>query len=209
LTTLLTSNGTIHHTSCTNTPQQKGFTKRKHHHLVEIARSFLLSIDVPSVLWGKVILKPTHFVNQISTSYNSSLAPFEKLYGHAPNYFTLRVFRCTCFVLKPHVERTKLSPKSALCVFLGYGLGQKGYHCFDLVSKKMYVSRHVVFLEHIPFFSIPTNSHYFTTFGVIKIDPYDVDDITPTLVLTLEPILAPITNTPLEAISIDSPTTLA
>jgi len=46
----------------------------------------------------------------------------------------------------------------ALYVFLGYGLGQKGYHCFDLASKKVYVSHQVMFLEHIPFFSIPTIS---------------------------------------------------
>jgi len=62
------------------------------------------------------------------------------MYGHAPDYSNLSVFGCTCFVLKPHVEHTKLLAKSALCVFLGYGLGEKGYRCFDLVSKKMYVS---------------------------------------------------------------------
>jgi len=57
----------------------------------------------------------------------------------------LCVFGCTSFVLKPHVERTKLSPKYALCVFMGYDLGQKGHRCFDPVNQKFYVSRHVVF----------------------------------------------------------------
>jgi len=76
------------------------------------------------------------------------LFPFEKLYGHAHDYSSL-CFECTCFVLKPHVERTKLLAKSAFCVFLRYGLSQKGYLCFDPVSQKLYVSHHVVFLEHI------------------------------------------------------------
>nr|GEX10857.1 Gag-Pol polyprotein [Tanacetum cinerariifolium] len=45
----------------------------------------------------------------IPTVHNSGLSPFEKLYGTSPDYSSLRVFGCTCFVLKPHVERTKLS----------------------------------------------------------------------------------------------------
>jgi len=65
----------------------------------------------------------------------------------------------------------------------------------------LYVSRHVVFLEHILFFSIPTNSHYLTTYDVIKIDPFDIDDTTPTFV--------PITNIAPEVVHVDSPNTLA
>jgi len=77
-------------------------------------------------LLGEAILTTTHVVNRILTSHNSGLSPFEKLYGHAPDYSALSVFGCTYFVLKPHVERTKLSAKSTLCVFMGYGLGKKG-----------------------------------------------------------------------------------
>jgi len=113
------------------------------------------------------------------------------LYGHAPNYSTLCVFGCTYFVLKPHVKRIKLSAKFALCVFLGYSFGQKGYCCFDPVSQKLYVSCHIVFLEHISFFFIPTSSHYLTI-SDIKIDHFDIDDITPTSVPTPELVLEPV-----------------
>jgi len=89
-------------------------------------------------LMGEAPLTATHVVNQILTSQNSGLSPFEKLYGDAPNYSTLCVFGCTYFVLKPYVECNKLLAKSTLCVFLGYGLGQKGYRCFDLVIQKLY-----------------------------------------------------------------------
>nr|GEW80287.1 Gag-Pol polyprotein [Tanacetum cinerariifolium] len=44
---LLKSDGTIYQTSCKDTSQQNSVAERKHHHLVEIARSFLLSADVP------------------------------------------------------------------------------------------------------------------------------------------------------------------
>jgi len=59
---------------------------------------------------------------------------------------------------------------------------------------KLYVSRHV-YLEHIPFFSLPASSHYLNTSNVLKTDHFDIDDTTPTFVPTLVPFLAQITNT--------------
>ena len=172
---LLASDGTIHQSSCTDTPQQNGVAERKHRHIVETARSLLLSAQVPSVFWGEAVLTAVYVINRIPTALNSGVSPFQKLYGHQPNYSALRVFGCTCFVLRPHVERNKLGPKSAICVFLGYGIGQKGYRCYDPVSQKLYVSRHVTFLEHIPFYSIPPTSHNVTKSDLLHIDPFDVD----------------------------------
>ena len=171
-TDLLALDGTIHQTSCTDTPEQNGVAERKHRHIVETARSLLLSASVPSEFWGEAVLTAAHLINRIPTSHNSGLSPFEKLYRHAPDYSSLRVFGSTCFVLRPHVERSKLSSKSAICVFLGYGAGQKGYRCFDPISQKLYVSRHVVFLEHIPYFSIPTSAHNMTKYDLIRINPF-------------------------------------
>jgi len=37
------------------------------------------------------------------------------------------------------------------------------------------VSRHVVFLEHIPFFSIPSTTHSLTKSDLIHIDPFSED----------------------------------
>jgi hypothetical protein len=88
---------------------------------------------------------------------------------------SFRVFGCTCFVLRPHVERSKLSSRSIICVFLGYGEGKKGYRCFDPITQKLYVSRHVVFLEHILFFSIPSSTHSLTKTDLIHIDPFSED----------------------------------
>jgi hypothetical protein len=114
-------------------------------------------------------------INTIPSSHSSGLSPFEKLYGYVPDYSSFRVFGCTCFVLRPHIERNKLSSRSVICVFLGYGEGKKGYHCFDLITQKLYVFRHVVFLEHIPFFSIPSTTHSLTKSDLIRIDPFSED----------------------------------
>jgi len=114
-------------------------------------------------------------INTIPSSHSSGLSPFEKLYGYVPDYYSFRVFGCTCFVLRPHVERSKLSSRSPICVFLGYGKVKKGYRCFDPITQKLYVSHHVVFLEHIPFFSIPSTTYSLTKSDIIRIDPFFED----------------------------------
>ena len=89
----------------------------------------LLSASVPSEFWGEAVLTSVYLINRIPTSHNSGVSPYARLFGHTPEYSHLRVFGSTCFVLRPHVERTKLSSRTAICVFLGYGDGQKGYRC--------------------------------------------------------------------------------
>ncbi|XP_050213155.1 uncharacterized protein LOC126664688 [Mercurialis annua] len=149
---LLSLDGTIYQTSCIDTPEQNGIAERKHRHILKTARSL------------------------IPISHNSGLSPYERLYSCLPDYSSLRVFGSTSFVLLPHVQRSKLTSRSAICVFLGYGARQKGYRCFDPVSHKLYVSRHVVFLEHIPYFTIPDRFHSISMHDLFCIDPFTVDD---------------------------------
>jgi hypothetical protein len=68
-----------------------------------------------------------------------------------------------------------LTSQSVICVFLGYDEGKKKYRCFDPITQKLYMSRHVVFLEHIPFFSIPSTTHGLTKPDIICIDPFSED----------------------------------
>ena len=64
------------------------------------------------------------------------------------------VFGCACFVSLPPYEQTKLQPCTHLCCFLGYGVSQKGFRCYDPISHHLRVSRHVEFWEHRPFTSL-------------------------------------------------------
>ncbi|KAG9444835.1 hypothetical protein H6P81_016175 [Aristolochia fimbriata] len=67
-------------------------------------------------------------------------------------------------------ERDKLSAKFAMCVFLGYGIEQKGFRCFDPVANKLRISRHVTFWEHVPFYSLPKNSDQSSMSPIVVID---------------------------------------
>ncbi|GJU89978.1 gag-pol polyprotein, partial [Tanacetum coccineum] len=100
--------GTLYQTSCTDTPQQNGVAEKKHRHLVETARSFLLSVDVPSVFWGELVLTAKYVINRIPTTHNSSLSPFEKLYGTFPDYssFTYNLTQFELIKIDPFKEAT-------------------------------------------------------------------------------------------------------
>jgi hypothetical protein len=53
----------------------------------------------------------------------------------------------------------KLSPHSTPCTFLGYPADHKGYRCFDLTTRKVITSWHVIFDEsQFSFMEMPTST---------------------------------------------------
>jgi transposase InsO family protein len=167
--------GTIPHLSCPGTSQQNGRAERKLRHILDTVRALLLSTSAPTPFWGETTLTAVYTINRLPTPILDNCTPYERLFGSVPSYHHLRVFGYPCFVLlQPH-ERTKLEPRSRLCCFLGYGVEQKGYRCYDPVSRRLRISRHVVFWEHRPFheigkFNMPSFP-LFTTLLEIPLSP--------------------------------------
>lgn len=151
----LKSQGTISQLSCTETPQQNGVSERKHRHIVETARTLLLFSSAPKEFWGEAVHTSVYLINRLPSPIIGKISPYECLYGTPPTYSHLKVFCSTCFVLLSKREQDKLSQRSFICVFIGYGTQQKGSRCYDPHAKKLRISRHVTFWEQVPFFSLP------------------------------------------------------
>ncbi|CAL2278094.1 unnamed protein product [Prunus armeniaca] len=154
----LNQEGIVHQLSCPHTPEQNGAAKRKHRHIVELARTLLATSKVPFQFWVDAFLTTLYLINRLPfTSFH--LSPFELLFHSKPNYHSLKNFGCQCFPwLKPY-SPSKLHPKSLSCVFLGYSLNHSGYRCLDPVTNRLYVSRHVTFHESIfPFHATISSS---------------------------------------------------
>ena len=64
----------------------------------------------------------------------------------------LKIFGCTVFVTNNDLHKSKLDPRAQKCVFVGYSSNQKGYKCFDPVTKKYFVTMDVQFFENQLFF---------------------------------------------------------
>jgi hypothetical protein len=59
----------------------------------------------------------------------------------------MKVLGCFCYPLTRPYNKHKLELRSQPCVFIGYGLHQKGYRCFQPFTNKLIISHNVQFIE--------------------------------------------------------------
>lgn len=123
--------------------------ERKHKYLLELTKALLFQSKLPPKYWGEYILIATHIINRLPSSLLKNKCPYELLYDSKPKYSQLRSFGCLCYPTVPKVLRDKLEPRTTPHIFVGYPFGTKGYKVMSLVTRKIHVSRDVVFYTNI------------------------------------------------------------
>lgn len=128
-------------------------------------RALLFHSGLPIQFWTDTLLTSIYLINRLPSSAINNISPFQKLYHKPPQYNLLHPFGCLCY---PHTHPTsphKLHPRSTPCIFLGYSETSKGFKCYDSHSKKIILSRHVIFYEtHMPYkSSSASTSHHLTS----------------------------------------------
>lgn len=147
--------GVVYQFSCVEIPEQNSMAKRKHQHLLSVARALLFQSRVPIQFWGDYILTVTFLINRTPTSLLKYQSLYQLLYHSPVDYSCFRVFDCLCFSLALLSHRSKIFLRAIVCIFLGYPHGVKGYKLYDIVTKKFIISWDVVFHEEVfPFHSI-------------------------------------------------------
>ncbi|GMJ12505.1 hypothetical protein HRI_004919700 [Hibiscus trionum] len=76
------------------------------------------------------------------------MTPEEAWCGRQPNVCHFGVFRCVAYSHVPDQKRTKLDDKAEKCVFLGISNESKAYKLYNHITKKVIISRDVIFDEH-------------------------------------------------------------
>ena len=151
------SQGIIHQTSCTHTPN-KMVLWREHKHTLEVSRALLHQSKLPISYWTECLFNATNLINRYPSRVLKNKTPYEILFGKPPNYSYLRSFGCLCYVATISHNRDKFEPRSIPCVFIGYPYGKKGYRVLDLKTQKIMVSRNVKFHENTyPFYVVSTS----------------------------------------------------
>jgi hypothetical protein len=133
--------------SCPYTSSQNGKAERMIHTTNDTIRTLLLQTHLPTRLWAEALHTSTYLLNRLPSTVCPTPAPHQALFGTPPRYDHLCVFGCACYPNTAATAPHKLTPRSTLRVFLGYSPDHKGYRCFDLSSRRVLISRHVVFDE--------------------------------------------------------------
>ena len=85
---------------------------------------------VPVHFWHEIIATGTYLTNRLPTkalNYQTS----SHVLSFSSHFLPSHVFGCVVYVHLPKWAKNKLEPQTIKCVFIGYGVDQKGYWCFD------------------------------------------------------------------------------
>ncbi|XP_056691994.1 uncharacterized mitochondrial protein AtMg00710-like [Spinacia oleracea] len=113
--------------------------------LLERARCMLSQENLGKYFWEEVVATACYLVNRSPHSALDFKSPLEVWYGKPVDYSSLRVFGCPTYI---HVSDGKLEPRAKKCIFVGYGIGVKGYRVWCNQSRRVITSRDIVFDEN-------------------------------------------------------------
>lgn len=139
--------GIERHFTAPYTPQQNGVVERRNRTVIEMARSYLKEMHLPSLIWGEAVRHSVYILNRLPTRALSGQTPYEAWTGSKPNIGHIRVFGCLAHMKIPQVHTRKLDDRSIQVINLGKEPGTKAYRLFDPLNNRVYVSRDVVFEE--------------------------------------------------------------
>lgn len=129
------------------TPQQNGVAERKNRTIMNAVRSMLSERQVPKIFWSEATRWNVYVQNRSPTAALEDITPEEAWSGKKPVVKHFRVFGCVAHVHIPDQKRSKLDDKSKQCVLLGVSDESKAWRLYDPATKKIEVSKDVVFEE--------------------------------------------------------------
>ncbi|CAA6674417.1 unnamed protein product [Spirodela intermedia] len=102
----------------------------------------------PGWFWGEAVATAVYILNRCPTKSMDGMTPFEVWHGKKPAVHHLKVFGCIAYVLNmtPHLK--KLEDRGRKMIFIGYECGSKAYCAYDPTTRRVHVTRDVVFDEN-------------------------------------------------------------
>jgi transposase InsO family protein len=128
-------------------PQQNGVVERRNQSVVGTARSLLKAKGLPSMFWGEAVNTAVYLLNRSSSKSIGGKTPYELWNGVPPAVHHLRTFGCVAHVKVTAPNVKKLDDRSRPMIFVGYEPGSKAYRVYDPVTRRVHISRDVVFDE--------------------------------------------------------------
>ncbi|KAA0039326.1 copia-type polyprotein [Cucumis melo var. makuwa] len=141
---------------------------------------------MPKEFWAQAVECAVYLSNHSPTRSLWNKTPQQAWTGRKPSISHLRVFGCMAYAHIPDQKRSKLDDKSEKYIFVGYDVSSKGYKLYNPVTKKMIVSRDVVFDEEASWnWNDEPEDYKFLLFPDDQDEPSDIAS-PPTLPITLQ-----------------------
>ena len=168
-------NGILRELTTPYTPQQNGVVERRNQTIMGLVRSMLKGKKLPLELWRGAVTTCTYVLNRSATKSLRGKTPYACWFGKKPSVNHLRIFGSLVHV-KVTENVGKLEDKSQEMMFVGYEQGSKAYRCIDPATRKISISRDVIFEESKSLnFSVgnPGNSISYEDFNLDIFQPTD------------------------------------
>jgi hypothetical protein len=130
------------------TTQQNGVVEMKNQTIMNMARSLLREKCLSNLVAVKAVARSVYLLKRYLTTSIKMKVPQEAWSGTKLNVAHLRIFGCIPFAHVPSELRKKPDDRSEKCNFFGYNETSKAYKLYNLISKKLILSRDVKFLEN-------------------------------------------------------------
>jgi hypothetical protein len=114
---------------------------------VDTGLALLAQSHLPFSYWADAFNIAIYLINRLPTTMLKNQSPYFKLLHKQLDYSLFKVFGCACYPLLRPYNAHKLIYRSKKYIFLGYCSNYRGYKCYEPLSKKTIITRHVVFYE--------------------------------------------------------------
>ena len=128
-------------------PQQNGISERKNRTILNMVRTILSKGHIPRSFWPEAVIWSIHILNRSPTLVVQNVTPEEAWNGRKPSVNHFRIFGCIAYAHIPDQKRKKLDEKGEKCIFLGVSEMSKAYKLYNPITKKIVISRDIIFDE--------------------------------------------------------------
>ncbi|CAB1109543.1 unnamed protein product [Ectocarpus sp. CCAP 1310/34] len=132
-----------------NIPQQIGANERAGRTILNVVRCLLADSTLPNFLWGELIQTAVYLSNRVPHAALQNGTPYKALYGKDAYLGHLRVIGSRAFVHEETHTR-KLEHRAWEGRLVGYSMDSKSYRIYNSETRRVRVSRNVVFIETPP-----------------------------------------------------------
>ncbi|GJT25250.1 putative ribonuclease H-like domain-containing protein, partial [Tanacetum coccineum] len=136
--------------SVARTPQPNRVTERKNRILIEVARTMLADLKLPTTFWAKAVNTTCYVQNRVLVIKPQNKTPYELLLDRKPALSFVRPFGCPVTILNTIYHLGKFDGKANEGFFMGYSTNSKAFRVFNSRTRIVEENLHVKFSKDTP-----------------------------------------------------------